>query len=140
MAAEGRNRREQAAILKLLDELRPLADGDLSVRATVDESMTGALADAFNYAVSELRWIVGAAVGSAQAVRVAVERTHKPIRALANGASVQSREVLRSSNYLGAMSGVMTELSLSAGESARQSRASREAMTRGRESLARAHI
>lgn len=136
--AQGRDRHQQAAILKLLDEMGPLADGDLSVRATVDESMTGALADAFNHAVSELRWLVGAAVGSAQTVREAVQSARKPMRALASGASVQSREVLRSSNYLGAMSGVMTELSLNAGESARQSRDSREAMSRCLESLTRA--
>ncbi len=136
---EGRERRQQAAILKLLDEMGPLADGDLSVRATVDESMTGALADAFNHAVTELRWLVGAAVGSAEAVRVAVASTNAPMRALANGASVQSREVLRSSNYLGAMSGVMTELSVNASESSRQSHAAREAMSRCRESLASVH-
>lgn len=132
-----RDRLQQAAILKLLDEMGPLADGDLSVRATVDESMTGALADSFNHAVSELRWLVGAAAGSAHAVRVAVNRTRRPMRTLVSGASVQSKEVLRSSNYLGAMSGVMTELSLSAGEAARQSGASRRALSRGRDSLKR---
>ncbi len=135
---DGRERRQQAAILKLLDEMGPLADGDLSVRATVDESMTGALADAFNHAVSELRWLVGSAVGSAQAVREAVARTHQPMRGLASGASVQSREILRSSNYLGAMSGVMTELALRAREAVQQSSASGSAVSRGRDSLLKA--
>lgn len=139
IVAEGRDRRRQAAILKLLDEMGPLADGDLSVRATVDESMTGALADAFNHAVSELQWLVGEVAGSAQAVRAAVSSTHKPMRSLVSGASVQSREVLRSSNYLGAMSSAMTELSLKAGETSRRSRTSRVAMQRCRESLSATH-
>ena len=138
--SDGRERRQQAAILKLLDEMGPLADGDLSVRATVDESMTGALADAFNHAVSELRWLVGATVGYAQAVREAVARTHQPMRGLASGPSVQSREILRSSNYLGAMSGVMTELALGAGEAVHQSQASSAAVSRGRESLTNAGL
>lgn len=137
--AEGRNRHQQAAILKLLDEMGPLADGDLSAHATVDESMTGALADAFNHAVSELHWLVGEAVGSAQTVRQAVAAAQSPMSALVNGASVQSREVLRSSNYLGAMSSAMTELALNAGESARRSRVSHEAMAAYRGALNAAH-
>ena len=56
--SEGQTRQEQAAILKLLDEMAPLANGDLRVKATVSEAKTGALADAFNHAVSELRWLV----------------------------------------------------------------------------------
>jgi len=62
------SRANQNAILQLLDEMEPLAEGDLRVEATVSEAMTGALADAFNYAVTELRWLVGAIKGSAAQV------------------------------------------------------------------------
>ena len=44
-----KNERNQAAILRLLDEIADLADGDLTVAATVTEDFTGAIADSINY-------------------------------------------------------------------------------------------
>ncbi|EQD31195.1 twitching motility protein PilJ, partial [mine drainage metagenome] len=52
------NDRNQQAILRLLDELSSLADGDLTVQATVTEEITGAIADSINYAVDALRGLV----------------------------------------------------------------------------------
>ena len=49
------NDRNQQAILRLLDELSSLADGDLTVQATVTEDNTGAIAESINYAVAALR-------------------------------------------------------------------------------------
>jgi twitching motility protein PilJ len=45
------NERNQQAILRLLDELGSLADGDLTVQVTVTEDITGAIADSINYAL-----------------------------------------------------------------------------------------
>ena len=53
-----RNRRNQDAILRLLDEMSSLADGDLTVQATVTDDITGAIADAINYAIEALRELV----------------------------------------------------------------------------------
>ena len=50
--------RSQEAILRLLDELGSLADGDLTVEATVTEDITGAIADSINYAIEALRELV----------------------------------------------------------------------------------
>ena len=50
--------RNQQAILRLLDELSSLADGDLTVQATVTEDITGAIADSINYAIEALRELV----------------------------------------------------------------------------------
>src|SRR5690606_18353611 len=52
------NDRNQQAILRLLDELSSLADGDLTVQATVTEDITGAIADSINYAIEALRGLV----------------------------------------------------------------------------------
>ncbi len=52
------NQRNQESILRLLDEISDLADGDLTTRATVTEEMTGAIADAVNYAIDALREVV----------------------------------------------------------------------------------
>jgi twitching motility protein PilJ len=53
--SETENRRNQEAILRLLDEMGSLAEGDLTVTASVTEDMTGAIADSINFTVSELR-------------------------------------------------------------------------------------
>lgn len=113
------SRANQNAILQLLDEMEPLADGDLRVQATVGEAMTGALADAFNYAVTELRWLVGAIKGSAAQVNESVGNTRESANSLAQASAVQAREIHRSSNYLNVMSDTMAQLSAHAAESSR---------------------
>ena len=118
-ADDGRTRREQAAILALLDEIAPLASGDLRVRATVSEAMTGALADAFNHAVAELRWLVGTIDGSALRVGDAVTDSRESAQRLVGACTVQAREIHRSSNYLAAMSETMAQLSAHATECSR---------------------
>src|SRR5690606_16413219 len=52
------NERNQAAILRLLDEIADLADGDLTAEATVTEDFTGAIADSINYSIDQLRALV----------------------------------------------------------------------------------
>ena len=52
------NDRNQEAIMRLLDEMGSLAEGDLTVKATVTEDMTGAIADSINFAVEQLRTLV----------------------------------------------------------------------------------
>lgn len=56
--SEKENRRNQKAILRLLDEMANLADGDLTVRAVVTEDITGAIADSINYTIEELHILV----------------------------------------------------------------------------------
>jgi twitching motility protein PilJ len=56
--AEAANKQTQKAILRLMDELSDLADGDLTVRATVTEEITGAVADSINYTAEELHKLV----------------------------------------------------------------------------------
>ena len=117
--SEGQTRQEQAAILKLLDEMAPLANGDLRVKATVSEAKTGALADAFNHAVSELRWLVDTVSQSSAQVTDSVQSSRLAASQMARACSVQAREVHRSSNYLSAMSATMAELSMQSSESSR---------------------
>ena len=58
LASEAENRRNQEAILRLLDEMGQVADGDLTVQARVTEDITGAIADSINYTIEELRRLV----------------------------------------------------------------------------------
>ena len=69
------NERSQQAILRLLDELSSLADGDLTVQATVTEDITGAIADSINYAVDALRGLVTTINGSAIQLDSATRQT-----------------------------------------------------------------
>ena len=101
----------EESILKLLDEIESLAEGDLNTQATVTEGVTGAIADSVNYAVSELRRLVGTVSTSSERVSVAVEETGATAQQLANAAVVQSREISRSSAYMKALSDTMSQLS-----------------------------
>lgn len=58
LASEKENRRNQKAILRLLDDMGSFADGDLTVRAAVTEDITGAIADSINYTIEELHILV----------------------------------------------------------------------------------
>jgi len=118
-AIEGKRRSDQDAIVRLLDEITPLAQGDLRVRATVGEASTGAVADAFNFAIDELRRLVYAVTESSDLVTSSVSETRDSAYHLARASSVQAREVLRSSNHLNVMSDTMAQLSAHAVESSR---------------------
>ena len=67
------NRTNQDAILRLMNELGDLADGDLTVTATVSEDITGAIADSINYTIEELRVLVGRINDAANRVTTATE-------------------------------------------------------------------
>ncbi|MCC2638821.1 MAG: Methyl-accepting chemotaxis protein, partial [Moraxellaceae bacterium] len=69
------NRRNQDAILRLLDELGDLADGDLTVQATVTEDFTGAIADSINYSIDQLRGLVATINSTAVQVSAAAQET-----------------------------------------------------------------
>ena len=113
----GDEQKEQAAVMKLMDEIAPLASGDLRVHATVTDAMTGSLADAFNYAVSELRWLVGTMATSADQVNASVERSRLSAHNVASACAEQSRQIHLSSNDLLSMSAVMADLSADTAES-----------------------
>ena len=112
------DQKNQDSIMRLLDEISALADGDLNTQATVSEDMTGAIADSFNYAIGELRRLVAAITSSADRVTVAVEETGSSAQQLARASSVQSREIQRSATYLSAMSDTMEQMSTRANEAA----------------------
>ena len=62
------NDANQAAILRLMNELQSVAEGDLTQEATVTEDITGAIADSVNYTVEELRQLVGSVQNTATRV------------------------------------------------------------------------
>ncbi|WP_346926323.1 HAMP domain-containing protein [uncultured Arthrobacter sp.] len=49
----------QRSIMRLLEEVSTVAEGDLTRQAAVTEDITGAIADSFNFMIAELRRIIG---------------------------------------------------------------------------------
>jgi len=85
--------RNQQAILRLLDELSSLADGDLTVQATVTEDITGAIADSINYAVDALRGLVSTINASAIQLDSATRQTQALSQHLSRASGAQSKQI-----------------------------------------------
>src|SRR5438105_10276240 len=89
--------RNQQAILRLLDELSSLADGDLTVQATVTEDITGAIADSINYAIEALRELVTTIKDSSILVDAASKQTEATARQLLRAGEQQAKQAAAAS-------------------------------------------
>ncbi len=98
-----RSQRNQEAILRLLDEMSSLADGDLTVQATVTDDITGAIADAVNYAIEALRDLVVTINDTAVQLDSAARQTQAAAGHLAKASVAQSRQVAAATDAVGAM-------------------------------------
>ncbi|MEM7207970.1 MAG: methyl-accepting chemotaxis protein [Pseudomonadota bacterium] len=116
-ATTEQNRRNQRAILRLLDEMTNLADGDLSSHATVTEDITGAIADSVNYAIDALRSLVATINRTSVQVSGAAGRTQSTAARLADASSLQAREIASASASISEMAETMTRMSENAADS-----------------------
>ena len=130
-ATETLNRENQEAILRLMNELGDLADGDLTVTATVSESVTGAIADSINYTIEELRVLVGRINDAANRVTQATEIARQNSSELISAAGRQSTEIQEVGQSALDMARSMNEVSGSATESAQVARQSLAAAVKG---------
>jgi twitching motility protein PilJ len=112
------NDRNQQAILRLLDELAGLADGDLTTTATVTEDFTGAIADAINYTIDQLRLIVSSINETSRNVSQAAEDTQATALHLAEAAEHQAQEIAGASSAVNEMAITIDQVSSNAAESA----------------------
>ena len=87
------NKKNQEAILRLLDEMSSLADGDLTVQATVTEDITGAIADAVNFAIEQLRELVKGIKFTSQEVAGSAMATRDSTSELAKATEAQAEQV-----------------------------------------------
>ena len=109
-------RNEAVALAKLLDEIAPLASGDLDVLATAKEGTPGALADAFNYAISELQRLARLQIVASRALTEIASHTQGIAVSRDSSAGERSELVHRSSNVLLGLSNVAGDLSVQASE------------------------
>ena len=131
LVSEMVNRQNQDAILRLMNELGDLADGDLTVTATVSEDITGAIADSINYTVEELRVLVGRINDAAGRVTQATEIAQQTSAELLAAAERQSVEIQDAGRSVLAMASSMSEVSGSANLSAQVARQSLAAAGKG---------
>jgi twitching motility protein PilJ len=105
------NERNQEAIMRLLDELSNLADGDLTVQATVTEDITGAIADSINYAIEALRELVTTINDSAIQLDSAAKQTQAAAAHMAKASGAQSRQISAASESMQDMAASIEEVS-----------------------------
>ena len=113
----GRELSEHAAVMKLAEEISSLSDGDLRTMATVSDSATGTVAEVFNHAVGELRWLVSLLGSTADQLSESVSSSRHTAETVSFACAEQSRQIHRSSNYLFSISATMSGLSADASES-----------------------
>lgn len=129
--AKRTNDQNQAAILRLMNELQDVADGDLTVQASVSEDITGAIADSVNYTVEELRMLVGRVTLVAQQVTSASDQAQSISDELLAASQKQSREIRETGQAVLVMAERITDVSRSANESAEVARQSVSAAQQG---------
>ena len=125
------NRRNQRAILRLLDEMASLADGDLTVHATVTEEITGAIADSVNFTIDALRSLVTTINSTAVEVSSSTEKTQTTASELAEASIRQAREIASASAAITDMAESMEHVTEDALDSAKVAQQSLEIAQKG---------
>lgn len=131
------NERNQEAILRLLDELGSLADGDLSVEVTVTEDITGAIADSINFALEALRDLVRTINDTSAQVDSAARQTRATATHLAEASGNQSRQITSATGQINQMAHSIEQVSENAERSARVARQSVEIAHKGGDAVRR---
>jgi twitching motility protein PilJ len=130
-AQQEENERNQQAILRLLDEISGLSQGNLTVTATVTEDMTGAIADSVNVAIESLRTLVGTINHSSVQLDDAARQTQALAQHLAKASTAQSRQIGSATESIGTMAGSIEEVSGNAERAADVARYSVEVAGKG---------
>lgn len=118
------NDANQAAILRLMNELQNVAEGDLTQEATVTEDITGAIADSVNYTVEELRSLVGNVQDTATRVATTTASVDDTSTELLAASSEQLREIQNTGQSVLEMATRINQVSVQAQESAQVARQS----------------
>lgn len=129
--SEQENKRNEEAILRLLNEMGDLAEGDLTVRARVTEDITGAIADSINYAIDELRSLVVGVNKATEQVARASQEAQGTSEHLLQASEKQLREIEETSTAVLQMADSINEVSANAAESAKVAQQSLLAADKG---------
>jgi len=136
--SEEENRRNQEAILRLMDELGELAEGNLSINASVTEDITGAVADSINYTVEELRSLVRGINNATVQMDQAASEAGQVSDTLQQAARRQTEEIEETSAAVVNLAQSVQKVSGNAAESARVAEQSLAAAEKGQQAVANA--
>lgn len=125
------NQQNQAAILRLMNELQAVAEGDLTVQATVSEDLTGAIADSVNFTLEELRRLLDKVRGTAQHVGASCASARNISDDLLALTARQSTEIQQTGDAVLKMTERIHQVSRAASESADVAQASVNAAAQG---------
>ena len=114
----GDNQDNQEAILRLLNELEGLGEGDLRAEVTVTEDFTGAIADAINFAIIQLRELVARIVDTAENVSSSANDSRSTVVQLTDLSEHQAQEIAAASAAINEMAITIDQVSANAVESA----------------------
>jgi twitching motility protein PilJ len=135
LGSEQQNKSNQQAILRLLDEIGSLADGDLTSRAKVTEEITGAIADSINFTIDELRRLVAGINTAAQQVTAATAEAQEVSGQLLQAAQKQATEIQGTGQSVAQMAQSMAKVSKSANDSAKVAQTSLNAAEKGAQAV-----
>ena len=113
------NTRNQEAILRLLDEIADLADGDLTASATVTEDFTGAIADSINFSIDQLRSLVIAINQNSIQVLNAAKKAQATASHLTKASTSQAQQISEATSSINQIASSMDTVSGSADESSK---------------------
>jgi len=125
------NDANQAAILRLMNELQTVAEGDLTQQATVTEDITGAIADSVNYTVEELRSLVEAVQNTVSRVTETTQQVEQTSTELLAASTEQLREIRETGESVLQMAGRINDVSAQAQQTAQVARQSLQAAETG---------
>ncbi len=131
------NEKSQEAILTLLDEMGDLADGDLTVSATVTEDVTGAIADSINYTIEALRSVVISINQTSERVAASAQETRATAMHLAEASEHQADQITSASSAIKQMAETIDQMSSDANESAEVAQHSVEIASKGADTVRR---
>jgi twitching motility protein PilJ len=129
------NDANQAAILRLMNELQTVAEGDLTQQATVTEDITGAIADSVNYTVEELRTLVSQVQGTVGRVTDTTQQVENTSTELLAASTEQLREIRETGESVLQMAGRINQVSEKAQQTAEVARRSLVAAETGRDAV-----
>ncbi len=128
---EAQNNKNEAAIMRLLDEMGALADGDLTAHATVTEDITGAIADSINYTIDALRSLVTQINDTTVQVSSAAHETQATAMHLAEASDQQAAQITTASSAVNQMAASIEEVSSNANDLANEASTSVEIANKG---------
>ncbi|MCU7920211.1 MAG: methyl-accepting chemotaxis protein [Candidatus Thiodiazotropha sp. (ex Epidulcina cf. delphinae)] len=135
LASKQQNESNQKAILQLLDEMGDLADGDLTVTASVTEDITGAIADSINYAIEALRELVTTINTTSEQVSGATQESRATAMHLAEASEHQAEQITQANGSIKDMTQAIDQMSQDATESAEVAKRSVEIAGTGAETV-----